>query len=489
MVPSGAIAGVTPNPAGNTNTNAGSLASNLNRLPPGAITVSYDVNSVARLADGTLQMKFRLLQNGAAVPLQTFSSAGNNAATGQKEIWADFMGSPSLYFVYAVPQDGIAKPAEFNGTASVYLRTLWYCANGGGVPGTFGAATCPGTLTGPDASGYYTAVITKTGTGAAPAPLNVPTTATMLTGGIGYSYNNKSTLPLTQTNLPNYPAALSAIPVATSQADLTANPGKLSPNMPNATGGLTVIAKNEQKVASGYTGRRDLVSEAKCNACHQELGAFTEDSFHAGQRNDARTCSWCHTPNRTSSGWSADSTSFVHSIHAASKLNPTAANGKYYTWHASSADSGFWQIGYPGVVSNCEGCHIAGAYDFSQSASQSVVENRLFRTAAAGNLATTASYTLSPWVTAKDYGAAPTFVAATQSMTNGAATTLVTSPTTTVCLSCHATSGAQAHMQIMGGSIYAERGAGTVPNAGVVESCLVCHGSGSSFEIKNAHAR
>ena len=157
--------------------------------------------------------------------------------------------------------------------------------------------------------------------------------------------------------------------------------------MPNATGGLTVIAPNVQVVATGYTGRRDIVSEAKCNACHQELGAFTEDSFHAGQRNDARTCSWCHNPNRTSSGWSADSTSFVHSIHAAAKLNPNAANGKYYTWHAISADQGYWQIGYPGVLNNCEGCHVAGMFDFSASASASAVDNRLFRTAAAGNLA------------------------------------------------------------------------------------------------------
>ena len=222
VVPSGMIDGVTPNPAGNTNTNAGSLASNLNRLPAGAIKVSYDVKSVARLADGTLQMKFQLLQNGTAVPLQTFSSAAVNPATGQKEIWANFMGAPSLYFVYAVPQDGISKPSEFNATASVYLRTLWYCTNGGGVPGTFGTATCPGTLTGPDASGVYTAVINKTGTGATAVALNVPAPtaanpSSMLTGGIGYSYNNKSTLPLTQTNLPTYPAALSAIPVATSQ--------------------------------------------------------------------------------------------------------------------------------------------------------------------------------------------------------------------------------------------------------------------------------
>jgi hypothetical protein len=59
--------------------------------------------------------------------------------------------------------------------------------------------------------------------------------------------------------------------------------------MPNAYGGLIVIAKNVQKVATGYTGRRPIVEDARCNACHQELGTFTEDAFHAGQRNDGTT--------------------------------------------------------------------------------------------------------------------------------------------------------------------------------------------------------
>ena len=131
--------------------------------------------------------------------------------------------------------------------------------------------------------------------------------------------------------------------------------------MPNATGGLIVIAPNVQKVATGYTGRRAIVEDARCNACHQELGTFTEDAFHAGQRNDGTTCSWCHTPNRTSSGWSADSTSFVHAIHAATKRTVQ------YNWHAVSATEGFWQIGYPGILNKCETCHVPGTYDFSAS--------------------------------------------------------------------------------------------------------------------------
>jgi hypothetical protein len=473
---------------GNSNTNSAWLASNKNRLPAGAIAVSYEIKpgSVQRLTNGNVQMAFRIKLNGTVTPMQSFATATPNPATGQKEILANFMGSPSIYFVYAVAQDGIAKPAEFNGTASAYLRTLWYCNNGGGVPG---GTVCPGTLTGPDSDGYYTATLTKTGTGSTAVDLNVPSPtsttnpSSMLTGGVGYSYNIRTTLPLTQTNLAAYPATAS-----------TLGTPPLTAGMPNAYGGLTVIQENVQVVATGYTGRPDRVSEAKCNACHQELGAFVEDSFHGGQRNDARTCAWCHTPNRTSSGWTADASGFVHSTHAAAKLNPTPnpfnANG-FYTWHAISATQGYWQVTYPGILNNCEGCHIAGMYDFSASASAAVMNNRLFRTTATGTFASSGTtYTLSPWVaTDLNYGSGPAFSSTTQTVTQGAATNLVTSPTTTVCLSCHVTSDAQSHMRINGGSVYAARGSGTTPNAGVVESCDVCHGAGRTYAIGTVHSR
>ena len=140
--------------------------------------------------------------------------------------------------------------------------------------------------------------------------VTIPDNAVMLTGGMGYSYSNTSTLPLTQTNLPDFPVS---DPVA---------------GQTNKKGGLIVIAPNVQMVATGYTGRRAIVEDARCNACHQELGTFSKDSFHAGQRNDGTTCSWCHTPNRTSSGWSVDSTAFVHAIHGAAKRQG-------YVWHAT----------------------------------------------------------------------------------------------------------------------------------------------------------
>ena len=77
------------------------------------------------------------------------------------------MGSPSLYFVFAVPQDGFTTPADFNATVSGYLRTIWNgSATGSGV----------GTLSAPDADGYYTGTLTG---------VTIPTSAVMLTGGHG----------------------------------------------------------------------------------------------------------------------------------------------------------------------------------------------------------------------------------------------------------------------------------------------------------------
>ena len=288
-------------------------------------------------------MIFRIKQNGVVTPLQVFPPAPN-PATGQPEICANFMGAPSVYFVWAVPQDGIAKPGDFNVTASSYLRSLW---NGTAT------GTSAGTLTGPDGSGWYTATLTGA---------TVATDAVMFTGGLGYSYNARTSLPLTQTNLAAYPTTMSTRPGLTA-------------GMPNAYGGLIVIAKNVQKVGTGFTGRRAIVEDARCNACHQELGTFTEDAFHAGQRNDGTTCSWCHTPNRNSGGWTADSIQIMHGIHGAAKRTVD------YKWHATCPTTattiddceGFWEIVYPGVLARCEQCHIPGSYDFSNTASADAV--------------------------------------------------------------------------------------------------------------------
>lgn len=450
---------------GNANTNSAWIASNTSRLPDGAIKVTYDVKSVSAVADaGGVKrpvMVFRMLQNGARKDLNTVASAAVNPVTGQKEIWDNFMGSPSVYFVFAVPQDGIAKPADFNASVSSYLRCLW---NGSAPVPEPDQCVSAGSLTGPDADGYYTATLT----GAV-----IPDNAVMLTGGLGYSYNVRNTLPLTQTNLTDYPAAPSTV------SGLTAG-------MPNATGGLIVIAPNAQKVAAGYTGRRAIVEDARCNACHQELGTFTEDAFHGGQRNDGTTCSWCHTPNRASSGWTAETGNMTHAIHGGAKRSVP------YTWHSVSPTENFSTIVYPGILARCQQCHLPGTYDFVNSASADAAglgadqtNKRQFREVASGTLSAT-DISLSPYVTAGvNFGPRFSFNATTGVTTPGAGTNLVTSPTMNACVACHDTNLAVSHMTLNGGSFYEARSTAI----GKQEQCFVCHATDRTASITAVHAR
>jgi OmcA/MtrC family decaheme c-type cytochrome len=290
----------------------------------------------------------------------------------------------------------------------------------------------------------------------------------------------------------------------------------------NKIGGLIVIAPTVQKVADGYTGRRPIVEDARCNKCHQELGAFTRDAFHGGQRNDGTTCSWCHRPNQTASGWSGDSTSFVHSIHAGNKrVHP-------FTWHAGDVGDSFAGVKFPGVLKNCEGCHVRGAYDFSNPASQDAVPNRLYRTVATGFFAlnvgdtvptysgpsctagTSApqtdvgAYSISPFVMGypTNYGTGFSYntglTASSSCTTDGVAVSnppagtlqadmrsLVNSPIATACFSCHDTDLARSHMVANTGSIYSPRGTALA----TTETCLICHGTGRIADIKVMHAK
>jgi OmcA/MtrC family decaheme c-type cytochrome len=302
--------------------------------------------------------------------------------------------------------------------------------------------TGKGTIAFDATTGYYT--ITLTG-------VQIPATAQQLTGGLGYTYALPATQPMTQTNVPGFP--FDAV---------------------KKTGGLLVPAPNVWKTATGFTARRDIVDNAKCQACHVTLGA--NPTFHAGQRNDGPTCSFCHNPNKTSSGWAANAKDFIHAAHAGRvRANP-------FTWHAESATAGMWEITFPSRLNNCEACHKPGTYDFSKNLA--AVPNLLVSTAVAGKfdatLATATPYTWSPFFAKTDattaavidYGAVFSFNAGTGVTTPAAATTLVTSPITAACVACHDDPAQRAHMIANGATFYVPRGQATA-----VEQCLICHGS------------
>ena len=132
-------------------------------------------------------MVFRMLQNGARADLNDFATAAVNPATGARRSGTTSWARPARTSCSRCRRTASPRRRTSTPAASGYLRSIW----NGTATGT-GA----GTLTGPDADGYYT--VTLTG-------VTIPDSAVMLTGGLGYSYNVTSTLPLTQTNLAELP--------------------------------------------------------------------------------------------------------------------------------------------------------------------------------------------------------------------------------------------------------------------------------------------
>jgi len=458
----------------NTNTNAGYIAA-VGFVPPGADAITYEIQSVGTWLDGANrrpQMVFRMLRNGTPVDLGTY------AAGTKDELLTGYVGGPSLYWVWAVPQDGITAPADFNASTSNWLKQCWRSGT-----------NCTLTLT--DAvNGWYT-IQNRAAV--------VSTSAVMLTGGIGYSYNMNSAQPLTQTNLPAFPVTPTDVTAGTiAFGDATAQTCSVATPCVATVGGLVVAAENVWKVAAGHTSRRVVVDNDKCNACHGQLGV--EPTFHAGQRNDAPSCSWCHTPNRTSSGWSANASSFVHAIHSAVKRDVD------YNWHAACQFGATWNattqlceragvaevpsiwyphIEYPGTVGNCTQCHVAGGFDFSLPASAAALDNLLWSTVGTGT-GYSAGMSTSPYVAlGTAYGSGPSFSASTGNLTAAAATTLVISPIAAACFGCHTSTAAQDHMEVAG-RIYGARGAG-FNAAASQETCLNCHGTGGIVPINKVH--
>jgi OmcA/MtrC family decaheme c-type cytochrome len=211
-------------------------------------------------------------------------------------------------------------------------------------------------------------------------------------------------------------------------------------------------------------------------------------TFHAGQRNDGPTCSFCHTPNRTSSGWSAGSRTYIHAIHGA-RVRTVAFN-----WHAPTAAETYAEVEFPGALNNCTACHVPGGFDFTVAAGSktsgtatvgnkgntvctvaspctctvtspctgqtasgaSALPNILPQTVATAPSATVPtfasaggpnSWTISPYVDVNaSYGSGFSFSAATGATTAAAGTTLVTSPITAACTGCHDSPMAVDHM-------------------------------------------
>jgi OmcA/MtrC family decaheme c-type cytochrome len=427
-------------------------------LPTGAYKIEYVIDSVTLDAARKPSVKFGIKKDGALVKFGTYNAATN------PNIIPNTVGGPSIRIAYNVTQDGITSPADFNAymsapalgmaaptvTSSTATPPSTYtpAATSSNIWASGGTLTASGitwTLAGPDASGYYTLS----------SSVAVPASTTMVSA---LMYGS-----MTQTNVAAYPYA------AASKADFKAYAQSATETRyAIAKPGLVTSADNALKASAstGLTARRTIVDNAKCNSCHEQLGLFTKSAFHGGGRNMGTSCNFCHNPNAVNSGWSYSFNTFVHGIHGA------AMRTQKYTFAAD------WStVTYPGLIKNCEQCHVAGSYDFTATANAAAAAGKLlFNTVGTGTTsvagATTAPYIAQTAGTV--YGSGFSYSTATGAVvtTEAAATTLVSSPISAACFSCHDSKTAMSHMQSNGGSLYAAR-AGALART---EECLVCHG-------------
>ena len=404
----------------------------------GVSSFSYGLSKVTLDSSRNPVFTFKITKDGTAV---------TTLGTPTAQI-AGFTGGPSLYIAYAVPQDGIAAPADFNVTANAKLQNIM-----DGTKGTLLSTTA-------DSNGYFTATLNSP----------VPTNATIVTGAIIGHY--------TQTGLTDYPA------------------------------GLNIKTMLVLRTATGFSPRRAIVAAAKCDSCHEQLG--TSPEFHGGDRNDPQACNICHNGNRTSSGWSADSSTYIHGIHGASKRSIP------FTWHAVSATDDYSMLKFPGVLKNCNQCHLPDTVNFSNTGGATVAPNLLWSTTAAGIynstvgtttngctvsvyntcIATDASvHALSPYIIADnttDYGAVFSYsfnASGVIATTPADPKTLVNSPIASACFACHDTSLAKLHIEGNGGAIYETRASQSDTNGNLInrEQCLVCHGKGRVADVAAVH--
>lgn len=247
-------------------------------------------------------------------------------------------------------------------------------------------------------------------------------------------------------------------------------------------------------VATNYTGRRVIVAAAKCNSCHEQLGINPE--FHNGERNDPTACAICHTPNEINDGsqtknygWAGAINTYIHGIHAATKRSVPFT---WAAWDFTETDN-VSKIEYPGVLKNCEQCHLPGTVNFANTGGSTITP--LYTTTSAGTSTgvTTAgpggtnnSWAISPYIDpAVNYGLPPA-VSVSGVITTTTANTdpnLVNSPIASACFSCHDTSLAKAHIVSNGGSVYETRSTALLKT----ETCLICHGQGRVADVAVIH--
>ncbi len=384
-------------------------------LPAGVPEIAYAISEVSVAGNGAPTITFAITADGSLVDV-------NNLPAG-------FSGSPSFLLAYALPQDGVAAPADYNNLGrkaaqpvSVSIADI--------AAGDKGSVTCSGSS--------CTATLTDT----------FPAGATMRAVGLNGYYSIDTTGDGESDYSLHTPSVVAPVP--------------------------------------GDEVRRTVIDSNKCANCHEWFEG------HGGNRVlNMEICVLCHVPNLSSSGreitepsdevieaLGPDTLSYpeatqnmkdmIHGIHASAVRTTdyehvrNRNNGLYYNWS---------EVTFPTDAGNCLVCHIDATEDLPATYQLPLNENVLMTTNRTTGVANGLDATPADVTTARE------------NVPND--TDWVITPATGACYSCHDSAESVAHMTLNGGGIDQNRSA--VLAGGTVETCTVCHGGDSSHAVDKVH--
>jgi OmcA/MtrC family decaheme c-type cytochrome len=227
--------------------------------------------------------------------------------------------------------------------------------------------------------------------------------------------------------------------------------------------------------------RRQIVSAAKCMACHRSdgTGAAPQLTVHGSNRTEEpQVCIVCHNPNNTDIPFrlaadpkalvgryaypeqSIDFKTLVHGIHASTtgfREEPLVVIGFNHTVFDAST-----LVKYPGELRNCVTCHI---------------DNRSRGTF---------ELPLSPDVLGSTFDTKSISASGVVTIDTDPTNDVKVSPTAAVCSSCHDEGEEIDHMVRTGGASFSTTQA-DLDNRVVVERCVRCHGPGKKMSVRRVH--
>jgi len=403
-------------------------------VPAGYDNFVYDIDYLQVNGDNTASIRFRILREDPV--------AGTSESIDFLNPPADLSRGPSFLLSYAVPQDGVDTPIDYNNVGQTAAQPASASVTGL-AEGTEGSMVA-------DVDGYFIATTDFT------FPANSMLRAVTLQGYYSQDVGGES---------------------------------------------IARHAISDVGAADGDTARREIVDSAKCADCHEWFEAHGGNRVY-----EVQGCAACHVPNLTSSGRTTDPTTLDAATIAAAEATLSAGVDPNMPWtitgpvdganpltwpestqnlkdlvhgiHGSDARStdyqfvrlfrgsprfyNFSHVTYPNDPANCEACHISG------TASTNLPEDEL----------------ASTYITiGTDPGDRNALITARDTVPND--NDIVTSPGTAACATCHDGFQAVNHMILNGGTFEITRA--EYVTQGNLETCNVCHGTGRAEDAAVAH--